>query len=353
MKYLAIVTVLVVGILVTACSRNEPTPDTTDVEATVAQRIFATLTASAPTATPTPAPTLAPTSTPTIVPPSETSTKAPPTNTPAPPEPTDTPEPSPTPTQAGPSAEVKSQSLNVRAGPGTGHPVVASVNQGDRLKVVARNEDGSWLNVELLTGDLGWVAASLVEQNAAAGDVEVAAAIPTPPPASTAPTLAPQAVASTRDLEVSFINPHYDCKQGMLHYRGDDDQTHPVWGYRWFQVDMYITNNGTTPLEPPYKPKRWIITDGANDFINDIMWQWTGREGFYDQPVIQPGESVGWTFVAFPVDRNQWVRAVEFEWDGQTYRGAFDLGPYGNSYNYADCGEPRNHEFYPTPTPEP
>ena len=359
MKTLAVVLSVSILVLLAGCSQAEPTPDTAAVEATVAQRIFATLTASAPTAAPEPtdtqipAPTDTPAPTPSDAPPTATPTQVIPTDTPLPPTPTDTPEPTATPTQAGPAAEVKSQSLNVRAGPGTDHPIIGSASQGDALAVLGRTEDGSWLNIELPNGDQGWVSASLLDQNDAARGVEVAAVIPTSPPPPPIGTSTPQTVAGTRDLEVTFINPHYDCRQGKLYYTGDDDERHPVWGYRWFQVDMYITNNGSVPVEPPWKPKRWIITDGANDFINDIMWQWGDYNGLYDQPMIQPGQSVGWTFLAFPVDRNQWVRAVEFERDGNIYRGEFDLGPYGNSYNYQDCGEPRNHDFYPTPTPEP
>lgn len=354
MKTLTIILSLAVAVLLAGCSRAEPTPDTASVEATVAQRIFATLTASAPTATPVPTNTAEPTATNTLAP---TATDAPatstpteiaPTVTPVPLDPTSTPESTPTP--ASPAAEVKSQSLNMRAGPDTGHSIVGSANQGDTLEVIARNEDGSWLNVRLPNGEQGWVSASLVIQNAAAADIEVAAIIPTPP---LIPTTVPQAVASTRDLEVSFLNPHYNCEQSTLYYRDDNDERRPLWGYRWFQVDLYIKNNSTTPVEPPWKPKRWIITDGTNEFVNDLMWQWGNREGLFDQPIIQPGQSAGWTFGAFPIDRNQWVRAVEFEKDGNIYRSEFDLGPYGNSYNFQDCGEPTNHDFFPTPTPEP
>jgi hypothetical protein len=83
-----------------------------------------------------------------------------------------------------------------------------------------------------------------------------------------------------------------------------------------------------------------------------IMWQWVSRRtGFYEQPTIEKGASAGWTFMAFPIDRNQWVKAVEFEWKGHLYRQEFDLGPFRNAYNYQDCGEPRWHEWRATPTP--
>jgi hypothetical protein len=244
---------------------------------------------------------------------------------------------------------VQSATLNVRAGPGTGHAVIATAKQGDRLPVTGRNTDGSWLEVTLPDGRSGWIAASLAQLNVPADKVALARVIPTPPPVPTpAPAAVSKPTAGKRDLEVTFINPHYDCQQGEW---GDDP---PIWGYRAFQVDMYIKNNSQTPIEPPWKPKRWIITDGHTDVVNDLMWQWVSRStGFYPQPVIQPGQSAGWTFLAFPIDRIQWLKAVEFVWNGQVYRQEFDLGQFGNAYNYKDCGEPRNHTERPTPTPRP
>ncbi len=291
-----------------------------------------------PTATPVP-PTVMPTPLPT-----ETPTVAPPTHTPIE---MPSPEPTATATPSGPVAVVKSATLNVRAGPATSHAAVTSVKSGTTLDVIGRNDDGSWLQVTLPSGASGWVSSQLVTLNMNAKEVAVAKEIPTPPPAPT-PEAAPKPATGPEALEVTFINPHYDCVQGEW---GDNP---PVWGYRGFQVDMYIKNNGATPVNPPWKPKRWIITDGTNDFVNDLAWQWVSRSrGYYPQPVIQPGQVTGWTFLAFPMDRNQWVKAVEFVWEGQTYRGTFDLGPYGNAYNYQDCGDPRPHKFVPTPTPRP
>lgn len=354
-KHHAILTALII-MLLASCSRAEPAQDQAALEATVSQRIFATLTASAPTATPVPQSTDTPTPSPptaTPVPPTDTATAAP-TRVEASPTPTDTPAPSETPTPTGPKALVKGQVMNVRAGPGTAFSVVASAKQGETLEVTARNEDQKWLEVRLPDGKTGWVSSSLVELNVPGGQIALAEVIPTPPPSPTpalaSPTssLTTQAKQTGKDLEVTFVNPNYDCQQGD--WGGDP----PYWGYRSFQVDMYIKNNSQQPIEPPWEPKHWIITDGANDFVNDMMWQWVSRStGFYDQPTIQPGQSAGWTFLAFPVDRNQWVKAVEYVWNGQVYRQDFDLGTYGNAYNYKDCGEPRPHKDYPTPTPEP
>lgn len=354
MKSLLVTLPILAVITLVGCAGSEPTPDIVAVEATVAQRIFATLTASAPTATLLPSATPTPTST-SPVPPSEapatpTATVESPTSTPVPPTPTHTPVPA-TPTPEGVAATVKSQALNVRAGPGTTHPIIGTSKQGDVLQVTGRNDDGSWLEVTLPDDQIGWISASLAESNVAADQIALAETVPTAPPLPPTSTPAPQATAApgvaTRDLEVTFLNPHYDCQKTEW---GDDP---PTWGYRSFQVDMYITNRSQLPVEPPWRPKRWIITDGGNEYVNDVMWQWGGRTGLYRQPVISPGQSAGWTFLAFPIDRNQWVKAVEFVWNDQVYRQEFDLGPYGNSYNYKDCGFIPSHTERPTPTPRP
>jgi len=347
MKKLLLVLILLWGIGILAACGGQTTPDPTQV----AEAVQATLTVEAAQ---TPDPTLIAkiaeeavqatltaqaklppeaTDTPTFTPtPEATATPTPaPTDTPTP-QPTDTPTPAPQ-----PEAVVTSKSLNVRAGPGTSHPIVTTVKQGDALSVLATNEDSSWLQIQLPDEKTGWVSAKLVDLNDHGQEINVAKDIPTPPPA---PKSAP------RTLQVSFQNPHYECQQREW------GSNPPIWGYRSFQVDMYIKNNGTEPVEPPWRPSRWIITDGQNDYVNDIIWQWVSRRtGFYKQPIIHPGESAGWTFLCFPIERNQWVKAVEFDYKGQHYHQTFDLGPYNNNYNYQDCGNPAPHTVRPTPTP--
>lgn len=261
--------------------------------------------------------------------------------------PTQTPPPKPTCTAtleptAVPEVTVIVNVLNVRAGPGTEYPVVAKIKKGESFQVFGQNADKTWLEIRLSGGGTGWVSRKLVVVSGNVTGIEVVRDIPTPPPVRK---------SSARTLQVSFLNPHYECQQREWRYTGDDGKLHPIWGYRSFQVDMYIRNNGSEEVKPPWQPTRWIITDGVHEYVNDIMWQWVSRKGFYKQPVIHPGESAGWTFLAFPIARNQWVKAVEFWWNGQEYYKTFDLGPYHNAYNYKDCGEPAPHTVRPTPTP--
>lgn len=60
--------------------------------------------------------------------------------------------------------------------------------------------------------------------------------------------------------------------------------------------------------------------------------------------------------MAFPVGRNEWVKAVEFDYEGQTYRQEFTLERERSgqwNMHYRDCGEEKSHPFRPTPTPKP
>ena len=72
-------------------------------------------------------------------------------------------------------------------------------------------------------------------------------------------------------------------------------------------------------------------------------WQRTGRGPATNHQIIlyyEDMHSDTWYTVALA--RDQWVKAVEFDWNGQVYHTDFDLGPAGNGYNYKDCGEDRS-----------
>lgn len=335
MKALPVVLILA---LLAACSAPAPTPDAPATEAAIAARIFATLTAAAPPpAMPEP---ITPTLNPTPVPPQTAATLShtpspPPTVTPSPlpsPPPTLTDTPAPAATTERAAAVVTGQSLNVRAGPGTVHPVIGVLRQGEAVQVTGRDATGAWLEIRLADGTAGWVGRSLVRTNPQADAIAVAVSIPTAP--APAATRAAPPASGRQDLEVAYLNLHYECQ------RTEWQDLVRVWGYRSFQADLYIKNNSSGPVQPPWSPARWIITDGANERVSELIWEWGHvQTGLYDQPSIAPGQSAGWTFMAFPIERDEWVKAVEFEWQGQRYRTEFDLGPYGNAHNYLDCGD--------------
>ena len=221
---------------------------------------------------------------------------------------------------------------NLRAGPGTTFARVGGVKAGAQLLLVGRSSDGAWFKTS--TGS--WIAAFLVEGAGESlpvveGDPAAPLAAPAPDSAVAA-TPTPPAVAVSavqpRPLEVNFINPHYNCEFRYYTYEIVDGAEHKIWAYRSFQIDMFITNSSTEPIEAPWRPTRWIITDGLHETVNDMMWEWAkGGTDPYEQPTIYPGQKIGWTWGAVPVGENEWVKAVEFYYRGHIYREEFDLGP--------------------------
>ena len=108
------------------------------------------------------------------------------------PLPTDTPLPpaaTPTPTSGVPYVR-SSAVVNLRAGPGTNHPVVGQMRVGDELSVIARNPAGTWWQVCCAAEQYAWVSAAVVEAMGNTQSVSQAASIPTPPPQVT-PTPVP------------------------------------------------------------------------------------------------------------------------------------------------------------------
>lgn len=140
--------------------------------------------------------TLAATSSPTSEPTATfTATLAPTATSTATPTPTDTPIPSPEPTAtatltptvaATPTSAAASvmglQTANLRSGPGTAYSVVGQITSGEGFKIIGKNPDGSWWQIEQADGNLAWVLASLVETEGPIETVAVAESIPTPPP---------------------------------------------------------------------------------------------------------------------------------------------------------------------------
>lgn len=86
-------------------------------------------------------------------------------------------------------AKVIVANANVRAGPGTVYAVIGTAKQNDELPLIGQNTDGTWYNVRLPNGDLGWVGGSV----AALASDEIQRSIPVVLTIPAAPTPAPSA----------------------------------------------------------------------------------------------------------------------------------------------------------------
>jgi hypothetical protein len=232
--------------------------------------------------------------------------------------------------------------LNARGGPGTDQQLVTVLHEGSRYDVVGRNREADWFELRLAGGEMAWAAGEWLQLvPAAQPSRQPTATRPGPASASATPIPAPPAAPeSRRSLEVSFINPHYECEHRTYFFQSkpEKDAAGQVWSNRSFQVDLYIRNRSSQPVLPPWRPARWTITDGVRDHVLVSSWEWPDHNGeLYKQPAIRPGEIAGWTFRTVQVQANQWVKAVEYEWNGERYRQEFDLGPYHQGYNYRAC----------------
>jgi len=236
--------------------------------------------------------------------------------------PTVTPTPLPLPTVPWSGATASEYAI-LRQGPGTTYEQVGLTLPGDPLPIVAQNVTGDWYQLD----DGAWVAAFLVANRP--GTLPVAANIPSPP-------------AGSFDLRVTFTSPRYQCMQTAYGFETVKGEAELPWVYRSFQVDMAIMNLNTKPILPIYKPTRWIITDGNAERVETISWQASGSgPAAKRQQILEYDEGYTQTWYLVSLGREEWVKAVEFVWNGQIYHNDFDLNQARNDHNYKDCGEPR------------
>jgi hypothetical protein len=109
------------------------------------------------------------------------------------PEPTEAPVVEAEPTEAAPAATrgpvnpgdadaAANTPANVRNGPGLGYGIIGGLQTGEKVSLIGRNADSSWLQVVLPDGSEGWVFATLLTVNAAT-NVSSLAVVEVDPPA--------------------------------------------------------------------------------------------------------------------------------------------------------------------------
>jgi hypothetical protein len=97
-------------------------------------------------------------------------------------------------------AAVTAATLNVRSGPSTSYPVIATLKQGDTVRIIGRNTDSSWVKIELFGRDQAWTAAAFLNLRVDLRDVPVASAPPAP--AAATPTPKPAARSNVAYLVI-------------------------------------------------------------------------------------------------------------------------------------------------------
>ncbi len=149
-----------------------------------------------------------PTKTPTDVPPTPTPTRTP-TKTPTPPPtstPTRTPTETSTPTETPSKSEATAKGSNLRKGPSsTIYDVAGTLIKDQKVEIIGKNADGSWLQVKTADGKIGWVLATLVtvDSQVILAEINVVVAPPTPtrPPSTATPRpVAPETATSSKTV---------------------------------------------------------------------------------------------------------------------------------------------------------
>lgn len=212
---------------------------------------------------------------------------------------------------------VGAKNVNLRAGPGTAHPVAGQALANTRYPIVGRTADSSWWQVTV-NGKTAWVAASVVTALGPASGVKVAQSIPTPPPAP--PTKAPVVLPKTVPLGQEFPTTLwglklYDVKRAkVVYWHG----TAKIANGTWLIPFVEVRNLGSGTAQPHKNLHFYLQDEGGrtftfdpfNDAVLGAAWQFKAGH-LYDD--INPGSVIG---IALPYDvtpelGDVWLRVKE------------------------------------------
>lgn len=198
---------------------------------------------------------------PVVVAPSDTPT--------ATPLPSETPEPDDTPTPEPPTI-VASQPIGLRSGPDDAFSLVGELPAGVSLLITGRNQEGSWLEVQMLDGGTAWAPAREVESRGDLDSVALAANIPQLPTPTSAPAATPMAAPTPATvLRGQIVFARNDA--------GGADGANEI--YRLDLATGYttrLTNNGDNDWIPRWSPDGRRISFTSNresaDRSNYDIW---------------------------------------------------------------------------------
>jgi hypothetical protein len=196
--------------------------------------------------------------------------------------PTPTPEPTQTPI---PGVNVTIlQNMNVRSGPGTNYPVIGPGPAGETGKVVGRNTDSSWLQVEYPRGrdGTGWLYAPLVQVTGDPATVDVVNVAPPPPPPPTPTPAAPPPPPPEPEKKYQFTPTgwHASENKAIVHFKGRmrDEQGNLVNGYSVL-VDNWAWSvvshpAGASHHYPEKGDGEWDVVIPKENLGDGVGWWW-------------------------------------------------------------------------------
>ncbi len=289
---------LALALLLAGCARG-PAQETPPTRAPATPAAVVTPTAAQQAAVLAPSGTAPPPATATPVGEVSASPTAAPTLTP-------TPMPSPAPVAtavetrqtAGIAVVITGDSVNLRAGPGTGFEVIGQASGGQRYPALARSAAGDWWQIDV-GGPATWVSAGLARIEGDPAALPVAA--------GTAPS--PAAVAPVQVYEIEITIPTYPYAAFTT------EATNPQydWSYRRFDQTAYEASN-PQPAPTAYRGVvleneylRIVLLPELGGRVYQVIFKPTGSNQFYQNPVIKPSP---WG----PAEQGGWLAVGGIEW---------------------------------------
>lgn len=179
------------------------------------------------------------------------------------------------------------QNMNVRSGPGTGYPVVGAGSVGQSSKIVGRNSDNTWVQVEYpgSSDGTGWVFSDLVQIDGDPNLVGVVAVAPPPAPTATPePTTPPEPEAPPPTPEPQYqFTPtgwHASGNKAIVHFKGRirDEAGNLVNGYSVL-VDNWSWSvlshpTGASNHYPEKGDGEWDVVIPKENIGGGVGWWW-------------------------------------------------------------------------------
>lgn len=167
----------------------------------------------------------------------------------------------PTPTASQPVA-VASDLINVRGGPGTIYAVVDALAVGEQVNITGKNDDGDWYEVQLASGQRGWVLGQLVSTQGDTASVALATNIPAPPPTAVPAAAAPAEPVATAAPAPTEVPPAQTGPDFRL-----------VEKRLWDVYENGGTKNGPTVTCGEKRELRVVVLDANGSRLNGVAIQ--------------------------------------------------------------------------------
>ncbi len=206
-------------------------------------------------------------------------------------EPSATVPPSPAPPVPG----VTTDTLNVRAGPGTNFPVLSTLKQGQAITIVAKSADGHWWQISQ-----GWVSSDYVQAGPEAAALPVANPNQTPVPSATpVPAAGSWTIGQrTRDYGCAYQGalPDAACTPGAIVPNATKDQVcapgyaQSLGSLPQAVMDEAFSEYGVSQPQPrQYQLDQLIPLElgGTNDIANVWPEPAEPRPGYHEKDQVE------------------------------------------------------------------